>query len=885
MRRQWLGVVLMFACGWLAAQQPPPGLPVPTIIQVYPMGVSTLSPPQVHVLGMDLSLPSLVKVTGTDLDEPYDLLFSHPGLKATYVDNGPVEINLKGKGKAKKNATVHTFRVTAAPNVPPGIYDVWVASEWGLSNPRAFAVGRFPEFVEREPNNDVPEAQRVPLDVTINGIFAAGNDVDYYVVAARKGQRILLSCLATSIDSRAIPLIEVFDSSGRRLADNRNYREDDALTDVIIPTDGDYYIRLSQFTYQGGGVDHFYRLTVATAPWIDAVLPPVVEAGKPTPVTLYGRNLPNGQPADGYTIDGRPLEKLSVTIQPPADPLARQRWDYAGYIRPQTALLDGFSYVFAGPNGQSFPVPVFLTDVPVVTRQPGTGAAPERAQAVPVPGEVCGFIAQRGEVVWHRFEAKKGQQLVVELFAERLGVPADFYFSIRTGKDPNRDLVGEQDDNNDTLHPINFFTRSLDPPPVRFTAPEDGFYYVRVGCRQSSLTYGPRLMYRLRITPPQPDFRVVAMPYSRHYQTGSAAWQGGQQSYDVFVDRRHDYNGEITISAEGLPPGVTALPLTIGPESRWGVLVLKVAADAPAFSGFIRLKAVGTPPMPGGQPLVREVRSATIVWGFTQEANAPVIARLSSALPLAVRPFKAHFVLIPDTGQLKINDKTAPVKGALRVKPKDVFALPLHVQWLSGDKQNLKLAAELTQPSNNKEPIKLQFLSQPTKEKPEAVIKGEVRPDTSPGTYTLIIKGTAQIPFTHPTTKKGSNVAIDVHSEPILVTVLPVALAKMTVTSLPNNQLLAGTTGEIVVQVNRLHGYYGPFQLAVELPPNTAGLKVQADNIPAGHNEGKIRLIAAPDAKAGPINGIVVVAIAPYDPQYTVRHETKFNLTVVQKKK
>ena len=36
-------------------------------------------------------------------------------------------------------------------------------------------------------------------------------------------------------------------------------------------------------------------------------------------VTLYGRNLPNGQPADGFMVDGRPLEKLTVTITPPTD--------------------------------------------------------------------------------------------------------------------------------------------------------------------------------------------------------------------------------------------------------------------------------------------------------------------------------------------------------------------------------------------------------------------------------------------------------------------------------------------------------------------------------------------------------------------------------------
>lgn len=882
MRRQWLGVVLLGMCSVVAGQQPPPGLPMPRIIQVFPAGVSLLPPPQFHVLGMDMTLPTLVKVTGSDLDEPYGLLFSHPGLKAEYIESGTTDV--KVKGKARQNATTHTFRVTAA-DVPIGIYDVWLSGQWGLSNPRAFVVGRLPEVEEREPNNDVPEAQRVPLEVTVNGVLAAGTDVDYYVFTARKGQRVILACLASCIDSRAVPLVEVFESTGRRLAANRNYRYNDAVTDIIAPADGDFFVRVSQFTYIGGGTDHFYRLTITTGPWLDAVVPPVIEAGKPTSVVLYGRNLPNGQPADGYTLEGRPLEKLMVTVQPPSDPAAKQQWNFTGYTPPAMGLMDGFGYLFQGPNGQAFPVPIFLTDVTVVSRDTNLGKTPDKPQPVAVPGEVGGFIAHKGEAVWHRFEGKKGQQLVIELFAERIGSPGDFYFSVRDGKDPNRDLSGEQDDINDSLHPSNFFTRSLDPPPFRFTVPEDGAYYVVVGCRQADILYGPRLLYRLRVAPPQPDFRAVALPYSRRYQSGSAAWQGGQQAYDVFVDRRHGYDGTITITAEGLPVGVTALPLTIGPQARWGVLVLKVAPDAPPFTGFIRLKATGTPIQPGGPPLVRDVRSATITWGFTQEVNAPVIARLNNGLPLAVRPFKAPFHLKVDLTKVKVNDKLEAAQGTIRVVPKDKFVVPWQVEWLSGDKQNIALTVEPTTPGNNQEPIIVQFGAQPTKDKPEAIANCEVKAGVPPGTYTLVVKASAQVPFTHPITKKGGNVPVSFHAEPVLVTVLPSAVAKLSVVGPPNNQLALGTTGEILVRVERLHQYQGPFQLTVDFPPNTKGLSAQTEAIAAGQNEAKVRLIAAAEAKEGPVNGIVLVATAPYDPKYAVRHEYKFNVTLVKPKK
>src|SRR5262249_6973180 len=162
----------------------------------------------------------------------------------------------------------------------------------GVSNPRAFVVGDLAEVAEKEPNDDVPQAQRIAINTTVNGNFASPVDVDYYVFAGKKGQRVVLSCLASSIDSRAHPDVEVYDTRGRLLTSNRHYRANDALADLTLPEDADYHVRVYEFSHTQGGPEHFYRLSVSTAPWIDAVHPCVVEPGKTTPVTVWGRNLP-----------------------------------------------------------------------------------------------------------------------------------------------------------------------------------------------------------------------------------------------------------------------------------------------------------------------------------------------------------------------------------------------------------------------------------------------------------------------------------------------------------------------------------------------------------------------------------------------------------------
>jgi len=142
-----------------------------------------------------------------------------------------------------------------------------------------------------------------------------------------------------------------------------NYRDSDALVDIVLPEDGEYLVRLFEFTYLSGSADHGYRLTISTAPWIDAVYPPAIEFGKPTPVTLL-RPQPAGRarPA-GFSIDGRPLEKKRRSpsrrrpIRWAATRLHLTRSHRAETPRCKTA----FEYSIKGPGGTSNGVPIYYT--------------------------------------------------------------------------------------------------------------------------------------------------------------------------------------------------------------------------------------------------------------------------------------------------------------------------------------------------------------------------------------------------------------------------------------------------------------------------------------------------------------------------------------------
>ena len=216
--------------------------------------------------------------------------------------------------------------MTVPAEVPIGMVDVRVVNDSGVSNPRAFNIGDLPETIETEPNDDLPQAQKIELNSTLHGAIERPNDVDEYRFHAKKGTRVVAACEATSIDSRFTAALELFDLKRRPLAANHEYRGRDAVLDAVLPEDGDYVLRLHDFTYTQGGIESFYRLTVLTTPWIDAVFPVAVVPGAPAKLTIFGRNLPGGTIDPTATEDETPLERLETTVNIPSDATEIRAW-------------------------------------------------------------------------------------------------------------------------------------------------------------------------------------------------------------------------------------------------------------------------------------------------------------------------------------------------------------------------------------------------------------------------------------------------------------------------------------------------------------------------------------------------------------------------------
>ncbi|MBM4070041.1 MAG: hypothetical protein FJ271_13975 [Planctomycetes bacterium] len=821
-----------------------------------------------------------VSFSGGDLELPEAMIFSHAGIKATpIIPPAPPPPKTDPKKPAPPPPPpVTQFKVTIAKDVPPGLYDVRLANKWGVSNPRVFVVGTMKEVAEKEPNNDLEQAQRVELNSTINGVVAAPTDVDYFTFAGSKGQRVVVSCLCASLDSRLHPEMRLLDPEGREIAVFQPIPGQDGILDAVLPRDGDYVVRLCQFTYTQGGGEHFYRLDISTGPWIDAVFPPMIEPGKQAAITIFGRNLPDGKPDPAFLVDGKPLERITVNVTAPKE---STRLNYGGMIAPVTATEDGFEYRLNAPAGVSNPALLSFARGPVVIENDANDL-PENAQELTVPCEVGGRIDKRGDRDWYVFNAKKGDVFMIEVVSQRLGATTDVFLSLRNPPPPPPKVdpkakpdpkekepppppkVGPEivllDDAPAVLNAKIFYNLTRDPPAYRFVVPADGKYFILIGSHLSNTQFGPKAFYRLRITPEEPDYRLIVMPPDDFRPDSCVVGKGGSQNFIVLVDRQDGFKGEVTLTTEGLPKGVTSVPQVVGPNVKEALLVVSAAADAPIFTGEIKIK--GTASIKG-KPVVREARPASVTWPVQPQQNVPTVTRLDRNLVIAVREKPPYQLVAAIDNKMVSHGNKANVKLTLNRLWPDMNQ-PVQITPIAPELPPGVTFGNVTIPNG----------------KNDGLIVLNVPANVPPGTYSLVFRSFAPVPFAKNPKDKKNNVNAIVPSTPVALTVVPKEVVKLNVAA--NTNIKAGTNLDLAVPVNRLFDFEDAVKLQLILPPGTQGLSADDAVIPAGKSDGKLVIRVPANAAAGNRANLIVRATATIHGNITLTHEAKININIVK---
>lgn len=710
-------VALLFACfvAPAAAQQ---SYPVPRITGVFPAGAKA-------------GAATEVQLSGADLDGLKELRFSHPGIVAA-----PVMKTLKPYDPAPR-AVPNQFTITVAGDVPPGVYEFVAIANYGASPPRAFMIGGMDEVLEKEPNNDVATAQEIPLPCAVEGQSDPRN-YDCYKFTLKAGARWLFDCWSYRLDSKMDPTLVVVDDKGREIARSRDADRLDPLVDFTAPADGTYTLKVFDFQY-AGGAEYAYRLECKQTPHLEFALPAAGQAGTKQKVALYGRMLPGGTPEPAFVVDGKPLEKLEVEVDFPAQAADVERRTI-GLVAPEATFVDSFEYRLSGPTGRSNGLLLGVSSSPtLVEKEPNN--QPSQAQTLSLPCEVTGQFFPRGDDDFYSFTCKKGEVYTIEVISQRMGLPTDPYLVVqrvvvdKDGKETVQDLTVLDDP--PAVPALGGFGAATDDPTVKFAAPEDGLYRIQIRDLYAPSRGSPKFVYRLAIRPRQPDFRLTAL--ARDLGSGNQSYfpnatqirKGGLAAIECVALRKDEFAGEIELSVRGLPDKVTAFPGVVGASDGSSLIVFQAADDAPLWSGPIEIVGKGKYTGADGKEVVleRKARCGAVTW--PQQQNQSVgRARMAQSVQLSVltseeAPYSIEIEGAKALEACRGSKLTIPVKLVRRGEFKQ------NVQFEALDWPNVAVTGQKTFQINN----------------PETAFKWEVRVrGAAPlGRYQLALKGQANL--------------------------------------------------------------------------------------------------------------------------------------------
>lgn len=513
-------------------------------------------------------------------------------------------VSLADKGKVE---------LRAAADAVPGWYWLRAIDAEGVSAARPVFVSSTRELEETEPNDAVDKAQPIELPAAVSGKIAKAGDVDGYLVALKAGDWLHVAveanqpfgapmdavlqiaevvggpaaashvpppapsvpaapgtpAAASSPAPAAAPMVNSGAVRFPRRAEAfvLEQRDDETGLDPRIsfraPRDGRFLVRVFAFPSEpnstvgfAGADTYVYRLTLATASFVDFALPLA------RPVT---------GPEAPWTIESGAVAVASRPAQLSAPQADDEGWP---------AEDRGVSWAFDPAAAGAASIP--WTNYPSVRAD--DGAFSEEGQKIPVPATVSGRVLNAGVVATFRFDATKGQRLRFKVDARSLGFPLDAYLEVR---DASNAVVAEVDDASNQRDPL-----------LVWTAPADGVFRIQV--RDAYRHGGPRYAFRLTAEP-------IVADYGLSLSSDTIAVAAGKTvEIPVTIDRRDGFSEEIQIQASGLPEGVAIA--SVKSENKGDAaksVKLTVTASAAAKPDSVRIGIFGV----SSGPLARRHRA------------------------------------------------------------------------------------------------------------------------------------------------------------------------------------------------------------------------------------------------------------------------------------
>ena len=583
----------------------------------YPTFTSTV--PNGGQRGTDVKLT----VTGTRLTDFESLIFFSPGFTQKSVD------------KVEANKVQLTIGI--APDVPPGNHLMRIRTKSGISHARQFFVGIFPNVEEKEPNSDFETPQVIQLNQTVEGVVQ-NEDVDYYRVSLKKGQRLSVEVDGLRLGYTVFdPFLAIIDKNRfeKVISDDTILHRQDGYCSYVAEEDGDYTIMIRESSYRGSG-NSYYRLHVGSFRRPDVVYPAGGKIGSKTKVRFIER-------------DGSFEEEVQLPSE--VDP------DFMLFSKSQEPA----------PSGNPFHLVNYDNAFEVEPND-------EQAKATPAPTEpiaLNGIIEKPGDVDFFKVPLKKGMTLEVQAFAQSIGSPLDSVVNIYNEKGGS--ISGNDDGGG---------RRRLDSK-FKIAIPADGDYFVRVADHLER--GGPNYVYRLELIAAEPEVFFASPQYSvndNDYRQFIPVPKGGRYATLVNVTRSN-VSGDFKFEVQNMPKGVKLLT-ELAPKDLGSVpLLFEAAPDAPLGHQVAPIYLNAVDPNTKSRGKLRQE------FDIVRSGNTVYYTQVEDRLPVAVveeAPYSLEIVkpLVPlvNSGilDLKVVSKRkegfkAPIRVLMVWKPNGVSVL------------------------------------------------------------------------------------------------------------------------------------------------------------------------------------------------------------------
>jgi hypothetical protein len=360
----------------------------PTLNSVAPLGVARGTTAEITVEGLNLTRASAVYFSRSglvgrilrvkELPDLPDIRLGENGTPST-VDLGPLP---------PRNQV--TIEVEVAPDADVGPVSFRLLTPLGTSPEGKFLIEPYyGETPDQEPNDSPETAVETFLPAILTGTISRPGDVDYFKIRVKAGQQISFENAAMLIGSTLQPVVTILDAE---LGTVREFGASGGAEQLLFwhrfEKAGDYYIRVSDYQL-GGRASHFYRIMAGEFPLVQGVYPLGLRRGFSGEVALRGSHL-----ASSCKVEGKPSPDSEDGLR----------------LRPQHAFNE---------------VRLAVGDEPEIESQGGS---------IPVPVTVNGRIAVPAAENRYRFQARKGEQLILEVEARRLGSDLDSSLEVLDAK-------------------------------------------------------------------------------------------------------------------------------------------------------------------------------------------------------------------------------------------------------------------------------------------------------------------------------------------------------------------------------------------------------------------------------------------------------------------